>query len=255
MHQDNLHADPRSPGAQDAPTVSIRGLRTTIGTSQILHGLDLDVVAGRTTVVLGRNGVGKTTLMRSILGYLDYTGEIEFQGRSLTGLPTHKRVQAGISYVPENRDVFGSLTVAENLKLAELGGEPRYNLVFELFPDLRARLKQPAGSLSGGQQQMVSLARGLLNESALLIVDEPTKGLAPRVVKEVVEVLKQVRSQTTLLMVEQNLMAANELADDVVIVSEGQVARTGDRDILANRDELRRFLGVARSTEREVEQP
>lgn len=238
-----------------APPISIRGLRTRIGSSQILHGLDLDVAAGRTTVVLGRNGVGKTTLMRSILGYLDYSGDIDFRGRSLTGVPTHKRVQLGIAYVPENRDVFGSLTVAENLKLAELRrSTPRYDLVFDLFPDLRARLKQPAGSLSGGQQQMVSLARGLLNEADLLIVDEPTKGLAPRVVKEVVEVLKQVRSQTTLLMVEQNLMAANELADDVVIISEGQVARTGDREILANRDELRRFLGVARSTERGAEQ-
>ena len=239
-----------------APPVTIRDLRTTIGSSQILHGVDLEIAAGRTTVVLGRNGVGKTTLMRSILGYLDYTGEIEFQGRSLTGVPTHKRVRRGIAYVPENRDVFGSLTVAENLKLAELpGAAPRYDLVFELFPDLRDRLAQSAGSLSGGQQQMVSLARGLLNDAALLIVDEPTKGLAPRVVKEVVEVLKQVRSQTTLLMVEQNLTAANELADDVVIISEGQVARTGDRNILANRDELRRFLGVARSSERGAEHP
>ena len=239
----------RTDAVTGTTSVAIRGLRATIGTSEILHGLDLEVRPGRTTVVLGRNGVGKTTLMRSIMGYLDYSGDIDFMGASLSGIPTHKRVQRGIAYVPENRDVFGSLTVAENLRLAELPrSEPRYDLVFELFPDLRDRLKQVAGSLSGGQQQMVSLARGLLNQSHLLIVDEPTKGLAPRVVKEVVEVLQQVRSQATLLMVEQNLMAAAELADDVVIVSDGKIARTGDSAILANRDELRRYLGVARST-------
>ncbi|WP_214104768.1 ABC transporter ATP-binding protein [Acrocarpospora catenulata] len=235
-------------------TLTIRGLHTTIGTSQILHGLDLDVAAGRTTVVLGRNGVGKTTLMRSILGYLDHTGELTFRGASLAGLPTHQRVRRGIAYVPENRDVFAGLTVAENLRLAERrGAEPRYELVFDLFPELKQRLAQTAGSLSGGQQQMVSLARGLLVESHLLIVDEPTKGLAPRVVKEVVAVLRAVREQSTLLMVEQNLMAAGELADDVVILSEGRIAKTGDRRILANREELRRYLSVARSAEHGVD--
>ncbi len=238
----------------DSPILDVRGLKTTIGTSEILHGLDLQVAAGRTTVVLGRNGVGKTTLMRSILGYLDHTGEIVFRGESLRGVPTHQRVRRGIAYVPQNRDVFGGLTVAENLRLAERSGtEARYDLVFELFPDLKDRTRQLAGSLSGGQQQMVSLARGLLVESQLLIIDEPTKGLAPRVVKEVVAVLKQVREQSTVLMVEQNLMAAGELADDVVILSEGQIAKAGDRDILANRDQLRRYLGVARSAERGAE--
>ncbi|MFO6453075.1 MULTISPECIES: ABC transporter ATP-binding protein [unclassified Aeromicrobium] len=229
-------------------TLEVRDLRATIGTSQILHGVDLTVSEGSTTAVLGRNGVGKTTLMRSILGYLDCTGDVLLQGATISDLSTHQRVQRGICYVPENRDVFQGLTVAENLRLAEPRvGEARYDLVFDLFPELKQRAEQLAGSLSGGQQQMVSLARGLLPESKLLIIDEPTKGLAPRVVNEVVAVLKQVSEASTILMVEQNLKAASELADDVVIVSEGRIATTGSTDLLADRDELRRYLGVARS--------
>lgn len=230
------------------PTLEVRDLRASIGTSRILHGVDLTVTEGSTTAVLGRNGVGKTTLMRSILGYLDTSGDVLLEGTSIADAPTHDRVRRGISYVPENRDVFQGLTVAENLRLAEpRGTTPRYDLVFDLFPELKQRSEQLAGSLSGGQQQMVSLARGLLPESKLLIIDEPTKGLAPRVVNEVVAVLKQVARASTILMVEQNLKAASELADDVVIVSEGRIATTGSTELLANRDELRRYLGVARS--------
>jgi branched-chain amino acid transport system ATP-binding protein len=233
------------------PILSVRALSARIGTSQILHGIDLDVPRGQTTVILGRNGVGKTTFLRSLLGYVDHSGTIELDGDSLIGLPTHKRVGRGIAYVPEDRDVFRGLTVAENLKLAERPGVPaRYDLVLDLFPDLRNRLQQSAGSLSGGQQQMVALARGLLCECDLLIVDEPTKGLAPRVVQEVVGVLKRIKEGATVLMVEQNLSAAQQLADDVVVISEGTVVASGTSEMLADRDELRRFLGVGRAETR-----
>lgn len=232
----------------DSPILSIRGLNTHIGSSHILFDIDLDIAAGRTTVVLGRNGVGKTTLLHSILGYLPSTGSVRFLGEPLDGEPTFRRIRRGICYVPEDRDVFAGLTVAENLRLAEPArGEARYDLVFELFPDLKNRLNQAASSLSGGQQQMLALGRGLLPDSRLLIVDEPTKGLAPRIVKEVVAVLKRVAESTTILMVEQNLEAAHRVADEVVILGEGRVLSTGNTDLLADRERLRSYLGVAKS--------
>ncbi|MEV0178978.1 ABC transporter ATP-binding protein [Streptomyces sp. NPDC050625] len=230
--------------------LSVRHLSARIGTSQILHGVDLEVPRNQTTVILGRNGVGKTTLLRSILGYVEASGHIELLGHPIDRLPTHKRVRAGIAYVPEDRDVFRSLTVEENLRLAERAGQvPRYDLVFDLFPDLADRRSQNAGSLSGGQQQMVALGRGLLSECELLIVDEPTKGLSPRVVQEVVDVLARVKEGVTILMVEQNLSAAQQLADDVVVISEGTVVASGTGEMLVDRDKLRGFLGVGRSEE------
>lgn len=227
--------------------ITVRGLTAQYGTSQILHGVDVDVSRGRTTVIVGRNGVGKTTLLRTILGYVEAQGEVEFNGASLMGMPTHERVQQGMAYVPENRDVFQGLSVAENLRLAERPGqEARYDLIFNLFSDLKRRHAQLAGSLSGGQQQMLSLARGLLCDTEVLLVDEPTKGLAPKVVNEVVDVLMQVKEGSTMLLVEQNLSAAQRLADKVIVISDGQIAAAGSGEMLADRDELRRYLGVGR---------
>lgn len=232
----------------DSPNViTVRGLTARYGTSQILHGVDVDVSRGKTTVIVGRNGVGKTTLLRTILGYVEAQGEVEFNGASLMEMPTHERVQQGMAYVPENRDVFQGLSVAENLRLAERPGqEARYDLIYNLFSDLKRRHAQLAGSLSGGQQQMLSLARGLLCETKVLLVDEPTKGLAPKVVNEVVDVLMQVKEGSTMLLVEQNLSAAQRLADKVIVISDGQIAAAGSGEMLADRDELRRYLGVGR---------
>jgi branched-chain amino acid transport system ATP-binding protein len=154
-------------------------------------------------------------------------------------------VQRGVAYVPEDREVFGTLTVAENLRLAERDRMPRRELVASLFPDLQARLEQRAGTLSGGQQQMVSLARALVNENRLLLVDEPTKGLAPRIVDEVAHALAEAARTAPILLVEQNLLVVRRLAERVVVLSSGRVVFTGTADeLLDDHDRVQRYLGV-----------
>ena len=149
-------------------------------------------------------------------------------------MPTHRIVRRSVGYVPEDRDVFTGLTVAENLRLAERDAEPRYDLVYELFPELEQRAQQRAGTLSGGQQQMVAIARALLNDNRVLLVDEPTKGLAPALVAEVARVLERLAELTTVLLVEQNLGVVRRIARDAVVLDQGRVVHTGDaQELLA----------------------
>ena len=195
--------------------------------------------------MLGRNGVGKTTTLRAILGLVGRRGSVRLDGDELTGLPTHRVVQRRIGYVPEDRDVFTGLTVAENLRLAERDEEPRYDLVYELFPDLETRGAQRAGTLSGGQQQMVAIARALLNDNRVLLVDEPTKGLAPALVTEVAHVLERLSELSTVLLVEQNLGVIRRIARDAIVLDQGRVVHAGDAKELLDQPELvRRLLGV-----------
>jgi len=233
---------------ESAPILRVTDVHGFIGTSHILHGVTFDVLPGSVTAILGRNGVGKTSTLRAILGLLRPQGAIEFDGVSLAGKPTHRIIQLGISYVPEDRDVFHKLTVDENLKLAERRGQaPNYERVYDLFPEMAERRNQMAGNLSGGQQQMLSVSRALLNDNKLLIVDEPTKGLAPRLVTELVETLERIARTTTVLLVEQNLAAAVRLATHVVVIAEGRVSRHGRaEDLFADQADLRRALGVDR---------
>ena len=169
-----------------------------------------------------------------------------FDDADVTRSPTHAIVRRGVGYVPEDRDVFGELTVAENLRLAERDAAPDYDLVHELFPELRQRARQRAGTLSGGQQQMVALGRALLNRSnRLLLVDEPTKGLAPAVVSSVVGVLERAAAATTMLLVEQNVAVARRLAQRAIVLDQGRVAFAGPvDDLLADPELARRYLGV-----------
>ena len=166
--------------------LELRDVHAYYGESHVLHGMRLSVDTGEVATLVGRNGVGKTTTLRGILGLAPRTGSVTLAGEELTRLSVHEVVQRGVGYVPEDRDVFAGLTVAENLRLAERkGSELRYDLVYELFPELKQRAAQKAGTLSGGQQQMVSLSRALLNaDNRILLVDEPTKGLAPRLAKQ-----------------------------------------------------------------------
>ncbi|SKB06178.1 ABC transporter ATP-binding protein [Aeromicrobium choanae] len=225
--------------------LELSDVHASIGVSHILQGVSFDVPAGDVTVIIGRNGVGKTTTLRAVLGLVERTGEIRYDGRRIDAMETSRIVREGIAYVPEDRDVFADLTVAENLALAERKGRPhRYDLVHDLFPELESRAKQRAGTLSGGQQQMVSLARGLLNESPLLLIDEPTKGLAPKVVSEVVKALELIKGTATVLMVEQNIAAARRLADHVVIMAEGRVVAQHPAAVLHDEATIREALGV-----------
>jgi branched-chain amino acid transport system ATP-binding protein len=225
--------------------LSVRDLHVLLGQSHVLQGVSFDVPEGGVTALLGRNGVGKTTTLRAVLGLVGRRGSISLDGEELTSLPTHRVVRRRVGYVPEDRDVFTGLTVGENLRLAERDGSPRYDLVYELFPDLEARREQRAGTLSGGQQQMVAIARALLNDNRVLLVDEPTKGLAPALVGEVAAVLERLAELTTVLLVEQNLSVVRRIARDAIVLDQGRVVHTGDAQELLGQPELvRRLLGV-----------
>jgi branched-chain amino acid transport system ATP-binding protein len=225
--------------------IEIRDLHVRIGQSHILQGIDFDVPQGGVTALLGRNGVGKTTTLRALMGLVERSGSITYDGTEITHMPTHKIVRRGVGYVPEDRDVFAGLTVDENLRLAERNGDARYDLVYDLFPELKQRGAQPAGTLSGGQQQMVAIARALLNDNRVLLVDEPTKGLAPLLVTEVAHVLERVSELTTVLLVEQNLGVVERVARDAVVLDTGRVVHIGPaQELLADKPMVHRMLGV-----------
>jgi branched-chain amino acid transport system ATP-binding protein len=232
--------------------VDIKDLHVDIAGSHVLQGVDLSVAAGGVTALLGRNGVGKTTTLRALIGLQPGTGDIRILGQQVLsgtarGWPTHKIIQLGIGYVPEDREVFGGLTVSENLRIAETGPARtmNYDRVYSLFPELRQRAGQRAGTLSGGQQQMLAIGRVLLTDRSLLLIDEPTKGLSPKFVSEVVDVLERVRETATVLMVEQNVHVVRRLAQQVVVLDHGAVTFTGDAAALADEDLTRRLLGVS----------
>jgi len=228
------------------PILTVRGLRCTIGGQQVVEDVSFDVPATGITAVLGRNGVGKTSTLRGLLGLVSRRGEVRLDGERIDALPTHRIVQRGVGYVPEDREVFAGLTVAENLALAERDRTPRREFVAELFPDLVKRRSQLAGTLSGGQQQMVSVARALLNENRILLVDEPTKGLAPKIVGEVADALAEASRVVPILLVEQNLDVVRRLAQGAIVVASGRVVHTGDaREILDDEALTTRLLGVS----------
>jgi branched-chain amino acid transport system ATP-binding protein len=227
------------------PILIVDRLSGRIAGQQVVEDVSFEVPALGVTALLGRNGVGKTSTIKSILGLIERTGEVRLAGTRIDRLPTHRIVQRGVGYVPEDREVFGALTVEENLRLAERDARPRRDLVERLFPDLVDRRAQRAGTLSGGQQQMVSLARALVNENRLLLVDEPTKGLAPRIVDEVAAALAEAATTVPILLVEQNLHVVRALADRVVVLSGGRVVFTGAAtDLLDDEDRIQRHLGV-----------
>ncbi len=228
------------------PILTVKGLSASIAGQQVVEEVTFEVPATGITAVLGRNGVGKTSTIRGILGLIQRRGEVTLAGERIDGLPTHRIVQRGVGYVPEDREVFAGLTVAENLALAERDKNPRRDFVAELFPDLVARRGQLAGTLSGGQQQMVSVARALLNENRILLVDEPTKGLAPKIVSEVADALQEASRVVPILLVEQNLEVVRRLADDAIVIAHGRVVHTGNaRAILDDESLTTRLLGVS----------
>jgi branched-chain amino acid transport system ATP-binding protein len=225
--------------------LEVRDLHVHLGESHVLQGVDLDVPAGGITALLGRNGVGKTTTLRALLGLMPRRGSVRLDGDAIEREATHRIVLRGLGYVPEDRDVFAGLTVDENLKLAVRDGEDaRYDLVYDLFPELKQRGRQRAGTLSGGQQQMVAIGRALLNRNRLLLIDEPTKGLAPALVADVARVLERVAESETALLVEQNLAVVRRLASAIVVLDQGRVVHTGPPTDLDDEALVHRLLGV-----------
>ncbi|MEU1597307.1 ABC transporter ATP-binding protein [Streptomyces sp. NPDC005708] len=235
-------------GGGTDPVLEVDDLHVRRGEAHVLQGVSFRIRPRRVTALLGRNGAGKTTTLMAILGLLPSTGGLRLDGEDMLAMPTHLRVRRGIGYVPEDREVFGGLTVAENLRLAARGPRADPATVHELFPDLHRRRAQRAGSLSGGQQQMVAIARAMLNENRVLLIDEPSKGLAPIVVSQVVDALDRASRDTTILLVDQNIRVAQRLATDALVLDHGTIVYSGSMQELASDAVLtRRYLGVDRS--------
>ncbi|MCX6456883.1 MAG: ABC transporter ATP-binding protein [Actinobacteria bacterium] len=226
-------------------SLEVKDLHVTINGSHILQGVNFFVPENKVTALLGRNGVGKSTTLKAIMGLNPGTGSIKFGGTEIVAMPTHKIVQMGLGYVPEDREIFASLTVKENLSLAERDAEPNYDLVYSLFPELLTRTSQRAGTLSGGQQQMVAIARALLNQNKILVIDEPTKGLAPKLVTEVANALAHVADHSTMLIVEQNLALVKAIAQNIIVMDQGKVVFEGGPENLQDEAFVKSMLGVS----------
>ena len=239
--------------------LTLQGVHTHIGSYHILHGVDFDVPAGEVTMLLGRNGAGKTTTLRTIMGlWSASSGSVSFDGQAIGGpgrqLGTPDIAQLGIAYVPENMGIFGDLSVRENLLLAARKARTvadidtvRLEWLFGLFPALKKFWLYPAGKLSGGQKQMLAIARAMVEEQRLLLIDEPSKGLAPAIVQNLIAALRELkRSRTTVLMVEQNFAVARALGDHVAVMDDGRVMHRGSMAALAEDEALQqRLLGLS----------
>lgn len=226
-------------------SLEVKDLQVTINGSHILQGVSFSVPENKVTALLGRNGVGKSTTLKAIMGLNPGTGSIKFGGTEIVAMPTHKIVQMGMGYVPEDREIFASLTVKENLSLAVRDEQPNYELVYSLFPELLTRTGQRAGTLSGGQQQMVAISRALLNKNKILLIDEPTKGLAPKLVTEVAKSLAHVADHSTMLIVEQNLALVKAIAQNIIVMDQGKVVFEGGPENLQDESFVKSMLGVS----------
>lgn len=240
--------------------LSLRGVHTHIGAYHILHGVDLEVPAGQLTMLLGRNGAGKTTTLRTIMGlWTASQGQVLLNGQQIAGpgcaaLGTPEIAQQDVAYVPESMGIFSDLSVAENLLLAARRARSlkdldtqRLEWLFGLFPALKKFWLYPAGKLSGGQKQMLAIARAMIEPRRLLLIDEPSKGLAPAMVRNMVEALKELKStQTTILLVEQNFVVAKALGDRVAVMDDGRVVHAGAMaDLVADESLQQRLLGLS----------
>jgi branched-chain amino acid transport system ATP-binding protein len=231
--------------------LKLNAVETYIGQYHILQGISLEVKKGEVTVLLGRNGAGKTTTLRTIMGLNPASkGAITYKGEDIQRLPTYLVAKKGIGYVPEDQGIFADLTVEENMKVAiqkdNQETKDRMDWVLDLFPDLKKFWKKPGGLLSGGQKQMLSIARAYINNNELLLIDEPSKGLAPIVVEKVMESIVQMKEQTTIVLVEQNFMMASTISDCFYIIDDGRTVSHGVMNQLKQDPDMRRkYLGIA----------
>ena len=235
-----------------APLLQVRGLQAGYGPTQVLHGLDFEIEEGSITALLGANGAGKTTTLRALCGMVRTAGEVRFAGERIDGRPTEDIARLGVAHVPDGRGTFTDLTTEENLRLGAYARRNRsalaedYERMYRLFPILAERRHQQAGTLSGGQQQMLAVARALMLRPRLLLLDEPSFGLAPLVVKEIFAVMREINTaqRVTILLVEQNAAMALRLADRAHLLETGRLVRSGSSGELMHHDAVRRaYLG------------
>jgi len=230
-----------------SPLLRLQGVHTHIGEYHILQGVDFTVPRQGVTVLLGRNGAGKTTTLRTIIGLWHASqGRIELNGQDITALSTPDIARHGIAYVPEDMGVFANLTVQENMRLAAISGrinDSRLQWIFSLFPALERFWLRPGGTLSGGQKQMVAIARAIIEPRQLLLIDEPTKGLAPAIVQNLAEAFRALKANdTTILLVEQNFHFVRSLGDHVAVMDDGRIVHTGAMADLAADEQLQHEL-------------
>ena len=235
--------------------LALEGVHTHIGAYHILHGVDLQVPRGQLTLLLGRNGAGKTTTLRSTMGlWRASQGRVVFAGQDITSWSTPRIAGLGIAYVPENMGIFADLTVKENMLLAARSArharqmdDTRLQWIFSLFPAVEKFWNHPAGKLSGGQKQMLAVARAVIDPRELLIIDEPSKGLAPAIVNNMIDAFAQLKAAgVTILLVEQNLHFAKRLGDTVAVMDDGRVVHSGSMAAFSGDEELQQsLLGLA----------
>lgn len=231
----------------------VKDMQTFIGQFHILEGVSVNVPKGGITVLLGRNGAGKTTTLKSILGLTPpREGVVNFNGYEIQGKRAYDIAAMGIGYVPEHRAIFSNLSVAENLKIAERKKgdlDKKADFIFELFPDLKRLYKLPGNHLSGGQQQMLAVARALVPDNELLLIDEPSEGLAPILIQQMMEAIRSLSSKTTVLLVEQNFIMASQLAQYYYIIDDGKSVKHGKmEDLVQDTETVHRYLGTAVGT-------
>ena len=218
--------------------LEIRNLHAYYGKSHVLHGVSLDVHQGEIVSLLGRNGVGRSTTVKAAMGLVQATGSVRFGGREILGLPAFRIAHLGLGYVPENRDIFPTLTVEQNLLLGEKRGRAsRWSLadMYRMFPRLQERQHTPAGVLSGGEQQMLTLCRTLMGDPDLIIIDEPTEGLAPKIVELVGEYLKKLKDRgISVLLIEQKLTIAMSISDRALVMGHDSIVFEGTPEALRN---------------------
>jgi branched-chain amino acid transport system ATP-binding protein len=230
--------------------LEVRDVHTYIGQFHILQGVSVSVPKGSITALLGRNGAGKTTTLKTIMGLTPpRAGQVMFAGQALNGLPSYDIAALGLGFVPDYRAIFRELTVRENLQIAERrkGDLARKSdFIFGLFPDLQRLIGLHGHQLSGGQQQMLAIARALVADNQLLLIDEPSEGLAPVIIENLMDAIRKLSAESTILLVEQNFIVASRLAEHYVIVEEGRSVKAGRMaELLADRATIHRYLGAA----------
>ena len=230
--------------------LKVENAHTHIGQYHILQGISFEARVGEVSVLLGRNGAGKTTTLKTIMGLTPASkGSVTFNEQDITKKETYEIANLGIGYVPEDQGIFGDLTVEENMKVAMRiendAAFERQDYVLALFPHLKTFWKKSAGHLSGGQKQMLAMARAFVNDSKLLLIDEPSKGLAPIVIEDVMEAITEMKKTTTIVLVEQNFMMASRIGDTYTLIDDGETVHTGVmRDLIDNEKLKRKYLGI-----------